>query len=754
MIARISAAVAASVAVLALCAASSLAATPATPFETFALEAPDPQTGGSFGQRMKAAGDLDGDGVADVWISAYSLDVGGMNDVGRVYAVSGRTRALLYVINSPEPQSSATVFAGFGWALTGLGDGDVDGDGVGDLAVGSVHHTATAGGAPCAPPAAGCNAEQGKAWVFSGAVSKPRTPLYELNNPRPQSFGGFGWVSSAGDVVRADGTQGKDGVQDVLVGAFQNDFPTPGCGNRTPVPSGCRKDQGQAFLFTGAATMPAGTQRLIRTLDVPPEDRYVDPAADNTCVSPPSHPTQQQCGALGIVNESTGDVNGDGFDDHSVTAWTTGLTAPTQSDPGGQPCRGAAPEPNGCNERQGRIYVFSGRDGSLLRKIDDPVPQTGALFGLQTTEAGSPGDVDGDGFADIYGNGFMQVGPSRNGGAPFPFEGRSWVFSGKDASAGSPSVPMKTPLLTFLDPTPEAFGGFGFSLAKTDYDRDGRADLYIGSFAGTYVFDGKDGALQKTFDLSAADQATQPPGNTSLGFSIAAPGDLNGDCEPDYVAGSLNWDATFVNQGRTYFYLSQGSCPSPAPIPPGPSPETPVPPLVPPAGLAAFPGCPRSSANIIRGTASANTINGTTAGDRIFAADGNDTVDGRAGNDCIDLGRGSDRGQGGRGNDRLNGGRGNDRLNGGRGNDRLSGGVGNDLLRGGALDDVLIGGSGNDNLDGQSGRDGISAGAGNDRISARDRRRDRISCGPGQDTVTADRVDRVARDCERVRRRR
>lgn len=144
LIARISAAVAASVAVLALCSASSLAATPATPFETFALEAPDPQTGGSFGQRMKAAGDLDGDGVADVWISAYSLDVGGMNDVGRVYAVSGRTRALLYVINSPEPQSSATVFAGFGWALTGLGD--VDGDGVGDLAVGSVHHSATAGG--------------------------------------------------------------------------------------------------------------------------------------------------------------------------------------------------------------------------------------------------------------------------------------------------------------------------------------------------------------------------------------------------------------------------------------------------------------------------------------------------------------------------------------------------------------------------------------------------------------------------------
>ncbi len=719
--------------VLALGVSSSFAATPATPFDTFRLEAPDPQTGGSFGQRMKAAGDLDGDGVQDVWITAYSLDVGGMNDVGRAYAISGKTRALLYVIDSPEPQSSTAAFAGFGWSLTGLGD--VDGDGVNDLAVGSVRHNATAAGAPCAPPAAGCNAEQGKAWVFSGAVGKPRTPLYALDNPQPQAFGGFGWVSNAGDVVKADGTRGKDGIQDVLVGAFQNDFPTPGCGNQNPVPAGCRRDQGQAFLFTGAATLPAGTQRLVRTLDVPPEDRYVDPAANNTCVSPPSAPTQQQCGALGIVNESTGDVDGDGFEDHSVSAWTTGVT-----DPGGQPCRGAAPEPNGCNERQGRIYVFSGRDGSLLRKIDDPVPQTGALFGLQTTEAGSPGDVNGDGFADIYGNGFMQVGPPRNGGAPLPFEGRAWVFSGKDAVTGSPSVPLTTPLLTFLDPTPEAFGSFGFSLANTDYDLDGRPDLYIGSFAGSYVFDGKNGALQKTFDLPAADQATQPPGNTSLGFSIATPGDLNGDCEPDYVAGSLNWDGAFVNQGRTYFYLSQGSCPSAVPNPPPPPAGPPAapppgPPARPPVAAAAFPGCPASSANNIRGTGAANTIAGTAAGDRIFAEGGNDNVDGRAGNDCIDLGRGNDRGQGGRGKDRLRGRQGSDRL------------------RGGASADVLIGDAGNDHLDGQSAKDRISAGPGNDRISARDGQRDRISCGPGRDSVTADRLDRVARDCERVRRR-
>jgi hypothetical protein len=47
----------------------------------------------------------------------------------------------------------------------------------------------------------------------------------------------------------------------------------------------------------------------------------------------------------------------------------------------------------------------------------------------------------------------------------------------------------------------------------------------------------------------------------------------------------------------------------------------------------------------------------------------------------------------------------------------------------------------------------VSGGSGRDTISARDRTRDRINCGSGRDRVTADRIDRVSRNCERVRRR-
>jgi hypothetical protein len=85
--------------------------------------------------------------------------------------------------------------------------------------------------------------------------------------------------------------------------------------------------------------------------------------------------------------------------------------------------------------------------------------------------------------------------------------------------------------------------------------------------------------------------------------------------------------------------------------------------------------------------------------------------------------------------------------------DLLRGLGGNDRLYGGAGNDRLYGGAGNDRLDGGTGRDLLEGGSGNDTFVARDRARDTIRCGLGRDTVTADRIDRVARDCERVTRR-
>ena len=107
------------------------------------------------------------------------------------------------------------------------------------------------------------------------------------------------------------------------------------------------------------------------------------------------------------------------------------------------------------------------------------------------------------------------------------------------------------------------------------------------------------------------------------------------------------------------------------------------------------------------------------------------------------------------GNDRLVGGRGPDRLVGRRGDDLLIGNGGRDTLVGGPGADTLIGGAGPDRINAAArdrARDIVLAGAGNDVVGALDGALDRISCGPGRDRVRADRRDAVNRDCEVVRR--
>jgi Ca2+-binding RTX toxin-like protein len=215
--------------------------------------------------------------------------------------------------------------------------------------------------------------------------------------------------------------------------------------------------------------------------------------------------------------------------------------------------------------------------------------------------------------------------------------------------------------------------------------------------------------------------------------------------------------------------------PTPPPVPPAPAPAAPAAPGPAPAAapevLRAFAGCPASTANTISTAPAIHSITATAGADRIFAGDGDDLVNALAGDDCVDLGAGADRGSGDAGddlllgdagNDRLSGGNGDDSMTGDAGNDSVSGGRGDDLLRGGPGADALSGGrgddrlggaGGNDRITGGPGRDVITGGGGADRILARDGNRDRIDCGSGRDSVSADSTDRVARNCERVRRR-
>jgi uncharacterized delta-60 repeat protein len=124
---------------------------------------------------------------------------------------------------------------------------------------------------------------------------------------------------------------------------------------------------------------------------------------------------------------------------------------------------------------------------------------------------------------------------------------------------------------------------------------------------------------------------------------------------------------------------------------------------------------PGPCANVVTGTRAMDVLRGTAAGDRLLGRGGNDRLSGLAGADC------------------------------------LNGGPGADRLRGGAGDDSVVGGRGRDRLVGGGGRNSYSAGGGRDQINAANGRRERVDCGPGRDSVRADRGDRLIR-CELVAR--
>ena len=90
----------------------------------------------------------------------------------------------------------------------------------------------------------------------------------------------------------------------------------------------------------------------------------------------------------------------------------------------------------------------------------------------------------------------------------------------------------------------------------------------------------------------------------------------------------------------------------------------------------------------------------------------------------------------------------------------LTGTSGDDVIIGTLGADRISGGGGNDTICGEpdgstsGSADVIDAGAGSDVVDVRDRKGDdTVKCGSGRDVVTADRKDKIARDCEVVRRK-
>ncbi|HEY1581522.1 MAG TPA: integrin alpha [Chthoniobacterales bacterium] len=412
-------------------------------------------------------------------------------------ALSLGTAAQATTILDPLPEPSTTLF---GYAVAPMGD--VNGDGVPDYLVGAPYQdgdfvsTAMGFGDP---------QNVGKVFIMDGATM---AVLVEMNDPefeliQPQHFGG-----QLGASVAVSADINGDGVADIIAGVPQH-ISNP-------------NSQDDILNLAGKALVFSGK--------------------DGSVIFTLNDPTAEEDGKFGTSVAALGDVNSDGVADFAV----------------GTPGKDIGGEDGVPNV--GIAYVFSGKTGQVIETLNDPPrggDEAGAAFGTAMANAG---DVNGDRVNDLVvgapGEGRVYVFSGKTGTLLYsivsPTDDLQHSFGaavagGQDFNKDKkPDIVVGAPLAStskgaayiydgsngalirqLKAPTPQTYAKFGAAVyAAPDLTGDKRADIIIGAPGQTvsgldgagqaYIYDGAAGRLNKTLSSAA------PQANAGFGSALTS----------------------------------------------------------------------------------------------------------------------------------------------------------------------------------------------------------------------------------------
>ena len=747
------------------------------------------------GRVVASAGDVNGDGIADLIIGAKDADPNGSSS-GASYVVFGRDTATVGDFLADLNLSTLNGTNGFRIRGAAAGDqsgvsvasaGDVNGDGIGDLII----------GAYLADPNALLSAGASYVVFGSDAGFGPDFNLSALDGTNGFRISGEAANDASGLSVASAGDVNGDGIDDLIIGARGAD------------PNGSAS--GASYVVFGRDTAIAG--EFLANLNLS------DLNGSNGFQINGELAGDQ----AGFSVASAGDINGDGLGDLIIGARYA--------------------DPNGTSS--GAVYVVFGSNAGFGANLDLSTLSGSNGFQINGVAAGdqagfraaSAGDVNGDGIDDLI-IGAPYADPNGR------YSGSSYVVFGSDAGFAA------TLELSALNGS----NGFrldgvalddisGFSVASAgDVNEDGFDDLIIGARAAdpngsmsgsSYVVFGGNAGFAAVLNLADLDGANGfridgAAADHRSGFSVAAAGDVNGDGIDDlivgapfatlnaintsggsyvlfgqaavqavvetgtggddsYVGGALDDDLSggagndILNGGLgadlmigglgddTFYVDNLGDVVGENP---GEGTDTVISTItwtlgadferLTLSGVADIDGTGNALANILIGNDGANTLDGGDGADQLFGGLGADDLLGRAGGDLLDGGAGADAMAGGTGDDTYVVDNIGDAITelGGEGIDRvrasitytlgaeveslqLTGagnidGTGNNLanqIDGNSGDNILSGGGGADIIRGNGGVDGVNGDDGNDQLLGGDGN-DELYGGDGSDTLS------------------